>query len=183
MEGMRNLGFRKGLTLLELLVTISLTTLLSSLVISYGHVGRQQVSLYVEASKVAQLILRAKALAVTTYNQPIVPCGYGVEVDYARGVYTLFSYDVPNCNVIALTGINSVNKTPLTSVSVQAGLMLQLGLDSLRDVLFLPPNPTTLVSTDSSGAIGSRPGKVYLQTPNASANATIVVTQTGEVSF
>ncbi|RJP45623.1 hypothetical protein C4587_00530 [Candidatus Parcubacteria bacterium] len=178
---MRHLRRRTGLSLIELLVTISLTTLLSSLVIAYSNIGRRQVTLSVEASKIAQTVLRAKALAISTYNQPIVPCGYGVEVDYALNTYALYSYDAPSCSSIA--SVNPVQKMQIERSGLSPGLVFELRPDSLRDVIFLPPDPRTLLSVDPAGSFTNSPAVVYMKTVDGLASAAVTVNVNGQVTF
>ena len=172
----------RGFTLIELLVTISLTALLSSLVIGYSHVSRDQVTLFVEASKIAQTILRAKSLAISTYNQPTVPCGYGVEVDYLATdpTYALFSYDNPTC---VINSITPAEKTEISRFSISTGLTLQIRPDSLRNVIFMPPTPNTLLSSDPAGSLTSGPVSIYLSTKDFSKRTPITVTKNGQVTF
>lgn len=86
----KNLG---GFTISEMLVVIGVTVSLTSIVFVLGNPARQQVALSVEQARFSQIILRAKSLAVATFNQPPIPCGYGVAVDYANNKYSIFSYE------------------------------------------------------------------------------------------
>lgn len=61
---------RSGFTLLEILIVISITIMISGIAISYNGSTQQQIGLYVEVQKLAELILRAKSLAVSTYRDP-----------------------------------------------------------------------------------------------------------------
>src|SRR5206468_841965 len=99
-----------GFTILEILVVIGITLMISALAITYKSQSQRQVSLYVETQRVVELILRAKSLAVSTYKDPntvsdptLVACGYGIDINYASNTYSLFSYKIPtggNCSAI-----------------------------------------------------------------------------------
>ena len=60
---------RKGFTLIEILIVLAITAVLSGLAIVYTHVGQNQISLSIEESKIAQLILEAKELSIATYSR------------------------------------------------------------------------------------------------------------------
>ncbi len=76
-----------------MIVVIGVTVVLTSIVFVFGNPARQQVALSVEQARLSQIILRAKSLAVATFNQPPVPCGYGVAIDYDNNKYSIFSYE------------------------------------------------------------------------------------------
>ncbi len=192
---------RKGFTLLELFIVIAITVMISALAISYKSSTQQQIGLYVEVQKLAELILRAKSLAISTYNNPgealpqnEVICGYGVNIDYARNGYELFSYRV---NLQQLNqgceGINTIKNNPprfnmvtISSHDVAPGVVILDGghNDSIYKVFFVPPNPVTLIGTrDVNGAVGKQSGKIYLTTKDASLTGTIYVSEIGQVDF
>jgi len=192
---------RKGFTLVELLVVIVVSALISAFTIQYGKIGQNQVALNVEAAKVSQLILQAKELAIATYTSTAATCAFGVAFDYAAQTYSLFSYapaGAPPCPALAST-------TALTAASVQQyepqswkvrvtpGIVMQsaaAGNDVLRDVIFYPPQPATLLSRDGATLMNpSDPlnppltSKVYLRTADGSATAVISVNPAGQVSL
>ncbi len=86
----------RGFTISEMIVVIGVSVVLTSIVFVFGNPARQQVALSVEQARLSQIILRAKSLAVATFNQPPVPCGYGVAVDYTNNKYSIFSYEKYN---------------------------------------------------------------------------------------
>src|SRR3989344_2049513 len=182
----------RGFTLLEILIVVSITIMISALAISYKSSTQQQVGLYVEVQKLAGLILRAKSLAVATYNDPeafsdpsSIICGYGVSIDYLRNGYDLFSYKIPageSCENI--TEIQNSGSSPpdeivvLSSHSVAPGVIIldNFPNDSIYKVFFVPPAPITLIGTESPvGAVGRAPGRIYLITKDSSVTGEISV--------
>ncbi|MEK7212602.1 MAG: type II secretion system protein [Patescibacteria group bacterium] len=180
---------KNGFTVIELLVVIGVVILLLGCLILYGSVSRNQVALYIEEAKIAQIILRSKALSISTFGNPNVPCGYGVQINPAAKTYSLFSYDVPDCGAISNIDINDPNKyKTVQSSNLPKGVAFQScpagGTERLDYVLFMPPDPKTLVWVDgypTPSAAGS--GKIYLATADCSANIVVTVSTAGQVSF
>ncbi len=202
---------RNGFTLLEILIVISITIMISALAISYTSSTQQQIGLYVEVQKLSALILRAKSLAVSTYNDPqaagasnVVICGYGIAINYPSNRYSLFFYKVPpgqNCGNITTIKHDPDGAPPegpteielLSSHDVAPGVILldenhrdsDGNRDSIYYVLFVPPSPITLISISFNGDVLSPPGpgSISLITKDASLNATISVSSVGQVDF
>lgn len=180
---------RMGFTIIELLVVIGVVILLLGCLILYSGVSRNQVALYIEEAKIAQIILRSKTLSISTFGDPNVPCGYGVEVSQAAKTYSLFSYDVPDCGAISNIEVNDPNKyKTVQSFKLSQGVVFQScpagGGERLDYVLFIPPDPKTLVWVDGSPTpTATDSGKIYLATVDCSANIVVTVSTAGQVSF
>ena len=178
---------RAGFTLIELLVSVTVTALLSSFVIVYTTSGRAQTALYVEQSKVIQVIVRAKSLAISTYDAPAPLCGYGVHFDPDAGTYDLFSYRSLDCVHISFIDPDaSANYVSLHRYLLPQNLMLRDGEDAIRDVLFIPPDPKTLLWKESEGVlipIERGAGKVYLAAKNGPWSSDLQVSVAGQISF
>lgn len=99
---LRSRASRAAFTLVEMLVVIGISTLVSAAAIIYSNVGQNEVSLTIETAKVAQLILQARELALDTYTGTVTatshPCAYGVHFDLNSDpqTYSLFAYMVPS---------------------------------------------------------------------------------------
>jgi prepilin-type N-terminal cleavage/methylation domain-containing protein len=209
---------KKGFTLIEILIVLAITAVLSSLAIVYTHVGQNQISLSIEESKIAQLILEAKELSVATYGSNSATCAYGVAFNYAsstvESTYSLFAYnaattsreygDRPICPSLASTSIAIDHGAIQTyqsgswQVHTAQGVMLVNGTstasDTIQDILFYPPDPCMLVSTDGNTfqsicdntfPYNNPPpaAYVYLSTVDGSMSRTITVNPAGQVSL
>jgi prepilin-type N-terminal cleavage/methylation domain-containing protein len=208
---------KKGFTLIEILIVLAITALLSGLAIVYTHVGQNQISLSIEESKIAQLILEARELSIATYSSNSATCAYGVAFDYASPAasssYSLFAYNAaatsseyggrPICPSLASTSVaidpNAIQQYESGSWQVHTaqGVMLVDGgaaSDTIQDILFYPPDPCTLVSTDgrtfqsicdTTFPYNSPPptAYVYLSTVDGSVSRTIAVNSAGQVSL
>lgn len=188
---MANLEFRKkrrgseGFSLVELLVTILITMMLSGLVITYSSFGRAQIALYVEQAKIAQAISRAKSLAIASYASPQKNiCGYGFHIDYENRQYAIFEYAVSNCSgILNIDSGQSQYYKEIEKYTLNSNLdfIVNEG-ESLKDVLFLPPDPQTKIWKIDE-AMPSSFGKIKIKTADGSATAEVGVTTAGQVSF
>src|SRR3989344_342808 len=181
---------RFGFTLIELLIVIMLTTLIASFAIVYSRQAGTQIALYVEAQKMAELVFRAKSMALTAYRDPALGnvCGFGFEIDYASQEYYLFSYDTPSlptrCGTIATIDYGLITQLPGQRYTLSKDLELRTSPEALQYVLFIPPNPTTIVSRNGTGGSPSPNGvgTIDLQTANGSV-MTIRISSGGQISF
>ncbi len=179
---------RSGFTLIELLVVLVVTTTLSAFLIVYNHTSRQQIALYVEEAKLVQVISRAKSLSLSTYRESSSEiCGYGVHIDYGNNRYTLFSYTKPaNVACEQIASINPGAEQPLSAFSLSKELVFMAvppgGGNKIDDVIFVPPDPTTLMN--SGGAfLPSGFGNIVLGTEDGSAKTVVTVSSAGQITF
>jgi prepilin-type N-terminal cleavage/methylation domain-containing protein len=214
MEGtMKTTISRAGFTLLEMLVVIGITTLLSVVAISYTKIGQNGVALTVETSKIAELILQAKELAINTYGTTesgAKACAFGVHFDFTdptNPTYSLFAYSVDggllcpsvaSATEIGLVGPNGVAGLAIPreyepsswEISPAQGVTIDRPAnDAVTDVLFYPPTPTTLVTRDDLGGYISafveppETSKIYLSTTDGHNSSTISINPEGQVTF
>jgi prepilin-type N-terminal cleavage/methylation domain-containing protein len=209
---------KKGFTLIEILIVLGITAVLSSLAIVYTHVGQNQISLSIEESKIAQLILEAKELSVATYSSNGATCAYGVAFNYASpaasSTYSLFAYNAAAtskeyggrqiCPSLVSTSIAidpkaiQIYKSGIWQVHTAQGVMLVNGSktasNTIQDILFYPPDPCTLLSTDGKTFRSNcdtifpyndppSAAYVYLSTVDESMSRTITVNPAGQVSL
>ena len=165
-------------------MVLGVTLLISSSLILFSGTSRRQTALTVEAAKISQFILRAKALAVSTYDQANPPCGYGVRIDYDAGRYSMFSYAPPSCKGIVNIDTDFADQVPgASSFVVDRGLVFEENADSIAEVFFLAPTPKTFISFAVGGDLETNPGKIYLKTSAESANIIISVKYAGQVTI
>lgn len=212
----RTTGSRAGFTLLEMLVVIGITTLLAAVAITYSKVGQDETALTVETSKIAEVILQAKELAINTYGATATggykACGFGVHFDFSdpsNPTYSLFAYSVLNNGSSNLPCPSLASTTEMGLVGpdgeggvaipqeyqpdswevplVQGVTMTNEPANTLTDVLFYPPVPTTLMTQDDAGGYVSQfmnvPSYIYLSTTDGRNSSMIAVSPEGQVTF
>jgi prepilin-type N-terminal cleavage/methylation domain-containing protein len=206
---MGNAADNKGFTLIEMLIVLSITALLSGLAIVYTHVGQNQISLSIEESKIAQLILEAKELSIATYSTNSATCAYGVHFNLPSSTYSLFAYNEaasssgfgrPICPSFASTTLaGAVDTNGITSagdeyadgswqVHTAQGVVLDdygAASDTIQDILFYPPDPFTAINLSGQETFQypAPTAYVYLSTADGSLSRTITVNSAGQVSL
>ena len=188
----KKLQEKKAFTLVEIMIVVAITAMLSSFAIGYSRISARQVTLFVEQNKIASLVLRAKSLTLSTYTQPVATCGYGVAVNYAQNQYEIFSYTPPGpvgnpqCDTIATSGIVPGQVkffSDLTKLNNGVQFQTPVPADGLYYILFIPPDPTTLLSVSNGGAITNQPAKIYLQTVDGNGKLTVTLNTAGQVDY
>ncbi len=178
---------RRGFTMIEMLIVVAVTAMLSSFLLLYNSTSRQQVALFVERAKMSQVMQKAKSFSIASYATTDEACGYGVEVNYDTRSYFIFKYAKPpasSCEEITIIGTseNDPNIQPLTSYTYELNnaLVFDRPADAIESVLFIPPDPRVLVRT---GDIILRSGGIYMATRDHSAKASVLVGVAGQISI
>ncbi|HUX36099.1 MAG TPA: type II secretion system protein [Candidatus Paceibacterota bacterium] len=175
-----------GFTLIELLVVLGITMLLSSILIVYSHSSRQQVALYSERARLAQAIFSAKSFSLGFYKPASSAyCGYGVHIDYSTQTYSIFRYSqsgVADCRKIA--SVNPLSEEIISTVKADINVKLVHPSSGhwLDDVIFIPPDPVTLVNSNGT-MLKSGEADVVVQTLDGSLSNKIGVNTAGLINF
>lgn len=188
----RSSAFRAGFTLIEVLIVIAISAMLSAMVIIYGSVGRNTITLSEETAKISHFLFQAKELAASGYAPSTSVCGYGVFFDYANNEYSLFAYEpgglqCPDAASISISSFNDSEMSPYSDstwkVPVKPGVHFQQGSGDAV-VLFYPPDPTTLISTnDGTFWSDNQPSSsIKFVTADGQTTSTITVNSVGQIT-
>ncbi len=175
---------RAGYTLIEILVVISVTTILSGFLISYNSTGRQMIAIQTERAKIGQMISRAKSLALSNYTKNPQPCGYGLHVDYAGGTYAIVGYMDPG-NCVSTSTIDFTNFIVIESSTVRSPLRLRRPIAPARrldDVAFVAPDPRVYVLSEGAILANGSASIRIVGTPGT-PTGTVSVSTAGQINF
>lgn len=184
---------RWGFSLIEMLVVMSITLLLSAILIGYTRGAGRQLVLISGQAKIVNLISRTKSLSVATFldeqglrTDPSAPkiCGYGVHVDKGAGQVFIFRDLAVDCSAddpmrryvfddkdVKLTSTLDTFSVPEATV--------QFGDDTtLTDVLFIPPDPTVVVNALPS----LESAKLTLQSKDKALSVLVKIDNAGKIS-
>lgn len=168
----------KGFTLIELVVVIAVTAMLSSIAILYSRTGESQILLFRDQASVVSAILRAKSLSIQIYAAAAEKiCGYGVHFDASDGSFRIFKDLGTNSCADADKRYSGTNED-VEMFALDAKLKFaSLGL---ADILFIPPNPTTEIYPALAPGVDS--ALIVISRQNGSSQVSVKVSQSGQIT-
>jgi len=179
-----------GFTLVELVITVGITVLLTGVLVIYSQDSRRQILLNVEKGRISQAILEVKSLALAGYTAPPTnppPCSYGMKIDYENQTYYLFEYYPPSgCSDVM--DISSISENSLFYRITKEGIIdkdvkFVEHDDSFKYLVFIPPSIKVIIFKDENTRENFGSLAVYLETKDGTAETKISISQSGELSF
>ncbi len=191
---------KAGFTLIEILVTLGIMVLLSSIMVGYSAESGRQTFLLLTRESVVQLLNRARANSLSAYSPSgsssqsgLTTCGYGLHMDRSAGVLSVFKSEAVNCDRRAASG--NFNFSSSTDVLLTGSLdsytidptKLAIVSDpkgNLTDVVFTSPNVQTYIYTQEDSSGQATYGGISLQLKNAAGeNLNVNVNNAGQISW
>lgn len=166
---------RHGFTFIEILITLGVLTMLTSVLLLYGRVGERNVTLTREKAKVISQLLRAKSSSINAIitDEPI--CGYGIHFEEQK--YILFQDRGGDCQG---SDFSYTATDPEESV---AEFNLPLGIHfsamTVRDIFFMPPDPRIFFDGRMAQFEEAR---LTLAVSDNSSSVNIKITSAGQIS-
>ncbi|MCP6720207.1 MAG: prepilin-type N-terminal cleavage/methylation domain-containing protein [Patescibacteria group bacterium] len=172
-----------GFTLVEIMVVIAITVLLSSIAITYNRSGERQIVLFRDQALVVGLLNRTKSLAIQKYRDPDISgdystCAFGLHFESGSRDFILFQdFGEGGCSLANYAyGPTDPTATPpppleeLESFSLDSKLEFSgIPIGGL-DILFVPPE-LTATTTHASGF----PVTITIQTVGGGSTVPITV--------
>lgn len=137
-----------GFTILEMLVVISVMTMLTGILIVYSRGSENQIILFKEHAKLVSVFFHTKTLAYQTFSQQDPkPCAYGV----ARVNDTFFVFkDMPetagDCTTADQRFDGAGSDEVVETVTLDPRVVVSAADTTFTEVLFTPPDPTILLN-------------------------------------
>lgn len=166
----------RGFTFIEILVVISIMTLLSSLLILYSRTGENQLILFREQARVISILNRAKSLSVQTFNVPEPACAFGVNFSQMENSFLIFRDLATDCRDANYT--YTADSDELFE-KYQLDSKIKFGELTLTDVVFIPPDPKTLIDKDPNKIEAT----ISLQTLDASVSLEVMINNAGQITI
>ena len=159
---------KAGFTVPELLVTISVLTLIGAILIVHSRSSERQILLFREQAKVISTFLRAKSLAFNAYLLEAggAPCAYGVHVDTEADELIIFrDLDANQENALCDDSSPDAEQpgqgpnyrydyTP-ERPEEYLGTQFVIAIDEritieteFTDIVFIPPDPRVVITND-----------------------------------
>jgi len=174
---------RNGFSLLEMVVVVGITVLLSTIALTYNRSGERQFVLFKDQAVVVGLLNRAKSLAIQKYQNPAVVasdkvfCAFGVHFEAPRGIVLFADLGDGGCastnaNYRYDAGAVPPEGLETKSLDVRNGFS---GLPGGRlDVLFVAPE---LTATSSAGL----PVTITISSMVGGLSAALTISAAGQI--
>ncbi len=159
----------RGFALYEVIVTLSIMVLLSTLALSYGASNRAQTRILRDEAGIVSLLSHARSRAVKGYTAGETICAYGVHFDAETKTATLFEDKASPCSAadyVRGAGDGDVETYVLNP---------QVSITAPSDVTFVPPEVVVRVTPP-----GPWPAMVRLTTGGETTN--IEIYESGQVT-
>lgn len=176
-----------GFTLVEIMIVIAITVLLSSIAITYNRSGERQIILFRDQALVVGLLNRAKSLAIQKYRDPDISgdylsCAFGLHFESGSRDFILFQdFGEGGCSLANYeygptdpTQIPPPPPEELESFSLDSRLEFSGIPAGGLDILFVPPD-LDVVST------AGLPVTITIQTIDGSLTTSITVSTAGQI--
>ena len=168
---------RKGFSLLEMLVVMSVLIVLTSTLLLYNRTGERQLIILREKARLLGAIVQAKAYAVNTLVDAAPACGYGVHIDPAAGTYFLYRDRAINCRTSDhIYGAASDEIVRGSENTLAIGFAF--GDHTLSDIVFVPPDPSVYLN----GGSVIRESVIMIRSADGSAQGIVTITDAGQIS-
>ena len=161
----------QGFTLIEILVIITITTILAGIMIAYGHIGEKQITLFRDQAKIIGVLNRAKFLTVQMFAETgEKPCAYGVHFENNKQTFLIFKDLKTSCDGV-YGGDNSGEL--FEKYEINSAFKFET---SLSNVVFIPPDPRVKLN---AGSLSEATIKIVLDATNYK---TIRITKYGQIT-
>jgi len=198
----------RGFTIIELIVVVGITVILSTALITYSRTQEKQIVFFREQALIAGIIQKAKAFSIETFQPQLIPlfggtpsekiCGWGIQFrDMANGNnYTFFKDVLPvgdvQCGDAGSPKYNSpreryeefsIDKNAVEIESVclngaSSGLCPPGAGSGVIDIVFIPPDPTVSFYPNS----GAAEAVIVLKLAGVSRRTNLIITKSGQIN-
>jgi prepilin-type N-terminal cleavage/methylation domain-containing protein len=171
---------QRGFTLIEVLIVVSIMSLLTGFLIVYTRGSENQIKILKDKAAFFGALYRARSLSLRTIQTIPPECGYGVYVlnerQYVVWRDTATKADCSDANKMYDSGAENFESVITLSSSLKfdnfgAG-------DFMRSVLFIPPDPTLV--TDPEIVAGGNL-KAIISTLDRSSSSEVRINRYGQI--
>lgn len=146
---------KKGFTLIELMVVVSIMTLLSVSVLANYREGQKKYALAQAAQKLTSDLRKAQNMAISGTGIYGQYCGYGITIDASSAPYSYNLYADFSADCSLSDNRYSAGDTIVSTMTLPQGIKIDSTTPSPVDIFFKPPEPTTFINGSSLGMSGT----------------------------
>jgi len=169
---------RSGFTIIELMVTVSIMAIFSTIALTYNRSSEFSMEQYVEQSKIIGAVYKARDLSMSAHSTSATEhiCGFGIKIVSSTEI-TIFKIPLivgTTCSYVAstgqtFTGMEIYKKVRLNEVVITAPT-------TNLSLFFVPPDPE--VYTNAS----SFPVTITIHSPKATSNLYVSINKFGQIT-
>ncbi len=173
---------RRGFSVIEMLVVMSILVVLSSFLILYNRTGELQIVLLREQAHLISTVIRAKSLALNTLIEDVPACGYGVHIDVSTDSAKASRYFIYRDNAINCRTSDRMYAEASDEIvgGTEVVLPKQVVFEGVgvHDIMFVPPEPQAFL--DGSQALAE--ADIVMESADGKTKATVTVNNAGQIS-
>jgi len=144
---------KAGFTLIEFLITTTITVLLTSVLLVYNRSQELPLLLFREQSNVFAAFNRVKSLSLQAFSESDeVPCGIGVRVEPDNNRYFIFSDFESDCS-LSDHQFQSSKDAILSGADYSLDSKIIFNISVVTDIVFVPPDPQIYVNGSLAGGL------------------------------
>ncbi len=172
-----------GFTLVETMVAIAISLILSTMLLSYNRSSEKQIVLFREQAVLVGFLNRAKSLAVEKFNQNTQACAFGVYFPGGGSKEFILFQDLEpkekepifGCNKAGANDLNYNEGEKLESFTMDERLKFADTLPPGLTILFIPPE----LDVSSNAEL---PVTIKIETLQGESSALIKVGKFGQIT-
>lgn len=137
----------KAFTLIEVLIVISIMSLLSGFLLVYTRGSENQIKIMKDKASFLNLIYRARSLSLRTLQSDPPECGYGIYIINDKQ-YTLWRDTATKSDCSDADKLYNSATEQVEGVAMLSGGLKFVnfgGSDFMKSILFIPPDPTVVI--------------------------------------
>lgn len=165
---------KKGFTILEMTVVISIMVLLSSFLILYSRTGENQIVLFRDQSRLITGLNRAKSSSIQSLDASNPSCAFGVHFSKAENAFLIFRDLATDCQ----NADHVYTDSGELFESYQLSPRIKFGEVTLTDIVFIPPDPKTIIDNDSNKTEAT----IVLETLDGKASLKVKINNVGQIT-
>jgi len=166
----------RGFTLIETIVVVAITMILSGILLAYNRSTERQIVLYRDQAVIVGAINRAKSLTIQKYREPRsdgkVACAFGVHFAPPRSFILFQDLDQGGCQENHIYAYDQGEEIQTLSLDNR----LQFDMQNGFDILFIPPE-LQATTTNANGF----PVTIVIKTNDNTGRATTTISAAGQI--
>jgi len=176
---------RQGFTVVEMLVVLGISAILSTMFIGHGSNLRGQLAIIQEEAKLMQVLLRAKTFSIQALanEDGEVACGYGIHVDSNEQEYFIFRKEKDlgdeSCPDSDIGYEWNSEEEIIGGVKKFSDQISFSDTSNVVDIVFIPPKPDIKLIGVSEG---TSEGKLVLCAKTGDFCRQVTVNRVGQVN-